>query len=55
MVVALVAVAFFRFHPELDLWAWFREHGINPWLGVAGFLLLALALVLLRLTLLSAA
>jgi hypothetical protein len=50
-VVVLVGIGFFRFHPEADLWAWFREHGINPWVGVLGFLLLGVALGLLRLSL----
>jgi hypothetical protein len=51
-VVVLVGIVIFRFHPEVDLWALFREQGINPWLGVVGFLLLALAFGLLRVSLL---
>jgi hypothetical protein len=53
LVVVLVGILFVRFHPEGDLWAWFHERGINPWIGVAGVLLLALAFGLFRLGLLG--
>lgn len=40
VVVVLVGVLFFRFHPAGDVWDWSREIGINPWLAVVLILLL---------------
>ena len=52
-VVCLVAILFFRFNPEGDVWELARGFGINPWIAVGLLLLVAGLLFLLRVALLQ--
>jgi hypothetical protein len=53
VVVLLVGVWFFRFHPDGDLWAWADEAGMDPWRAVALVLLLGAAWLAFRMGLLE--
>ena len=55
IVVVLVGVVFFRFHPAGDIWDISEEVGVNPWLAVVLLLVLAAIVFALRYELLHSA
>ena len=55
VVVALVGILFFRFHPAGDLWQVADEVGINPWWAVVLVLIAAAAWLAFRVGLLQLA
>jgi hypothetical protein len=55
VVIALLAILFFRFHPMGDVWELAERYGINPWLLVLLILLGAALWMAFRVGLLQAA
>lgn len=54
LVVILVGILLFRFHPIGDTWHEADRFGINPWLLICVVLLGAMALIAFRLTVMQA-
>lgn len=53
VAITLVGVLFFRFHPLGDVWDEADRFGVNPWLYVAGIIILAGAFFAIRWALLQ--
>ena len=55
VVVLLAGVLFFRFHPAGDTWDTAAQLTMNPWVLVAGMLLIAVAIAAWRLSIMWSA